>query len=44
MAYSVVLLQRVRKYLCEATEWYNEQSHGLGNELMKEFFDFSTTL
>ncbi|MBK8566027.1 MAG: type II toxin-antitoxin system RelE/ParE family toxin [Saprospiraceae bacterium] len=39
MAYNVVLLQTARQGLWEAIDWYNEQSVGLGNELMAEFFE-----
>lgn len=38
MAYSVVLLQSARTGLWEAMDWYNQQSPGLGSELMAEFF------
>ena len=40
MAYNVVLLQSARNGLWEAMEWYNQQSPGLGNELMGEFFEY----
>ena len=39
MAYKIFVLKRARENLWEAIEWYNEQSAGLGNELMNEFFD-----
>jgi hypothetical protein len=40
MAYNVVILQSARHGLWEAMDWYNQQSSGLGNELMAEFFEF----
>lgn len=39
MAYKIFVLQRTRENLWEAMDWYNEQSPGLGNELMNEFFE-----
>jgi hypothetical protein len=40
MAYSLVLLKSARHSLWEAMDWYNQQSPGLGHELMSEFFEY----
>jgi hypothetical protein len=39
MAYKIFVLKRAREHLWEGMDWYNEQSSGLGNKLMNEFFD-----
>ncbi len=39
MAYKVFVLKRTREHLWEGMDWYNDQSAGLGNKLMNEFFD-----